>query len=221
KLGIGAYHEYFKQWQYAVEAYKKQLLQNKNDAELYFKLATILDKKLHSPEQALVYYEKALELDKVLSPWNFALANCFEQLNDYENAAKWYKNAIARQEKHRPGNYRRLGIVLNKLGKTEDALVAFKEAELFSRGTFNDAEFYKKHINKASVRYAISYEHYEVNTQMIFYESLVGARMMDNPYAIFENIFNNEDFKDYTHVWVINSFERIPDKYRAADNIIF
>jgi len=221
KLGIGAYHEYFKQWQYAVEAYKKQLLQNKNDAELYFKLATILDKKLYLPEQALVYYEKALELDKVLSPWNFALANCFEQLNDYENAAKWYKNAIARQEKHRPGNYRRLGIVLNKLGKTEDALVAFKEAELFSRGTFNDAEFYKKHINKASVRYAISYEHYEVNTQMIFYESLVGARMMDNPYAIFENIFNNEDFKDYTHVWVINSFERIPDKYRAADNIIF
>lgn len=221
KLGIGVFHEYHKNWLYAVKAYKEQLLKNKKDAQLYFKLGTILDKKLHLPEQALMYYEKALELDKVLSPWNFALANCYEQLNDYENAIKWFKSAIARQEKHRPGNYRRLGFALNKVGRTNDALDAFKEAEIFSRPNYLEEEFYKKHINKNTVRYAISYEYYSIDNKMIFYESLSGARMMDSPFAIFEHIFNDDDFKEYTHIWVVNSYTVIPDQFRSLNNIIF
>lgn len=221
KYGIGIFHEYYKQWNSAVEAYKKQILENDQVAEIYFKLAYILDEKLYSPEQALAYYEKALELDKVLSPWHFALANCYEQLNDYYNAAIWFESAIARQGNHRPGNYRRLGLVYSQLGRTKDALGAFKEAEIFSKANFIDGKFYKKHINKATVRYAISYEHYSIDNQIIFYESLSGARMMDSPFAIFENIFNKSNFKNYTHVWVVNSYHVIPDKYRSINNIIF
>lgn len=221
QLGIGVFHEKHKQWQYAVDAYKSQLLQDESNADLFFKLASILDKKLHKPEQALRYYETALELDKVRSPWHFALANCYEQLNDYHNAAKWFKSAIDRQEKHRPGNYRRLASVLVQLGKTDDALIAYKEAELFSQPNYIDQGFYKKNITKEKVRYAISYEHYSVNNQIIFYESLSGTRMMDSPFAIFEHILGKDDFKNYTHVWVVNSFQVIPNEFRSMDNIIF
>lgn len=221
QLGIGVFHEKYKQWQYAVDAYKRQLLQNESNADLFFKLASIVDKKLHTPEQALHYYETALELDKVRSPWHFALANCYEQLNDYHNAAKWFKSAIERQEKHRPSNYRRLASVLIQLGRTDDALIAYKEAELFSQPNHIDQGFYKKNITKEKIRYAISYEHYSVNDQTIFYESLSGTRMMDSPFAIFEHILGNDDFKNFTHVWVVNSFQVIPEEFRSLDNIIY
>lgn len=221
RFGIGVFHEHYKQLEYAVDAYKNQLQQDDKDAELNFKLASLFERKLYTPEQALQYYEKALELDKVQSPWHFALANCYEQLKDYQNAAKWFESAIARQGTHRPGNYRRLGFVLVQLGRTEDALTAYKEAELFSKPSIIDQGFYKKNITKASVRYAISYEHYPINDKMVFYESLGGTRMMDSPFAIFEYIVNDNNFKDYIHVWVVNSFQVIPDKFRSMKNIIF
>lgn len=221
RFGIGVFHEQYKQWEYAAEAYKNTLLQHDQDAELQFKLASLLRKKLNDPEQALKHYEKALELDKVQSPWHYALANCYEQLKDYQRAAKWYASAIARQTKHRPGNYRRLGFVLSQLGRTEEALEAYKEAELFEKPIIVDQGFYKKNIAKEKIRYAISYEHYAVKDKMVFYESMGGTRMMDNPYAVFEYIVNEQDFEDYTHIWVVNSFSVIPDEFRSKDNIIF
>lgn len=221
RFGIGVFHEHYKQWDYAVDAYKRQLLQTKNDAELYYKVASLYDKKLHEPDEALMYYEKALALDKVHSSWHFSLANCYEHLKDYHNAAKWFMNAIKRQDKHRPGNYRRLASVLIELGRTEDALKAYREAELFEKPSNIDQGFYKRNIKKAKVRYAVSYEHYPVDDQMIFYESLSGTRMMDSPFAIFENIVEKDDFKNYTHVWVVNTFKVIPDKFRSMDNVIF
>src|SRR5699024_7376257 len=187
-----------------VNAYKHLLLEHPLQAEINFRLASILDKKMYRPTEAMPYYEKALDEDKVRSPWHFALANCYEQLGQYEQAAISFTRAIKRQEKHRPGNYRRLGQVLTKLGKKDEALDAFHEAELFSKPNYINQSFYKKNISKDKVRYAISYEYYPVNDHMIFYESLSGTRMMDSPFAIFEHIFNKEDFKNYTHIWVVN-----------------
>src|SRR5690625_389567 len=221
KFGIGIFHEYFKQWESAVEAYKEKLLENNKEARIYVKLASVLDKQLNQDKQAIVYYEKALEIDKVMSPWHFALANCYEQIKDYKNAAKWFESAIARQQKHRPGNYRRLAFVYDQLGRVEEALEVYKEAEIFSKGTFNDVGLYKKHIRKPRVRYAISYEHYDIDDKIIFYESMSGSRMMDSPYAIFESLIKKDDFKEYVHVWVLNSFDVIPEKFRSMNNIIF
>ncbi|MBY7144659.1 CDP-glycerol glycerophosphotransferase family protein [Virgibacillus sp. NKC19-3] len=219
RFGIGVFHEHYKQWEYAIKAYKSQLQEDDTDAELYFKLASLLD-KLYRPEQALQYYEKALELDKVRSPWHFALASCYEQLKDYKNAAKWYESAIARQEKHRPGNYRRLGFVLDKLGRNKESLEAYKEAELFRRPSTINEKLYKKNITKPEVRYATCYEHYPLNENIILYRSS-GARLTDNPYAIFKYIMNDINFKDYIHVWIIDSFKVIPDELKSKDNIIF
>src|SRR5699024_2892202 len=44
---------------------------------------------------------------------------------------------------------------------------------------------------------------------------------MGNPYAIFNYIINDMNFKDFTHVWVVGSFQVIPDEFRAMDNLIF
>src|SRR5699024_9754219 len=219
-FGIGVFHERFEQWKYALEAYENQLKKNNDNAELLFKMASMLD-GINQPKHALMYYKEALELDKVKSPWHFALANCYEQLHDYKNAAKWYKSAIDRQEKHRHENYRRLGFVLSKLGKTKEAITAYKEAELFNKYQIDKPEVYKNDINKISTRYSISYEHYTVNDRIIFYESLSGGRIMGNPYAVFEQIYCDNNFKNYLHVWVLKSFSVIPNDLKNKENIIF
>ena len=220
RWGIGIFHEQNKEWTYAIDAYEKQLSTNHQDAELNYKIATLLN-RIEQSKTAIKYYEKALSLDRVQSKWHFALAICYEKLGDYTNAAKWYKSAIVRQQNHSPGNYRRLGFVLEKLGKPKEALESYNEAELFRRLSFVNKKFHDNQVKKAEVRYAISYEHYPVDEKMIFYESLGGARMMGNPYAIFEHIYDKSDFKDYTHVWVVKSFQVIPEEFRHMNNMIF
>src|SRR5699024_7754143 len=71
------------------------------------------------------------------------------------------------------------------------------------------------------IRYAISYEHYPVVNNMIFYESLSGGRVMGNPYAIFEQVYSDSNFKNYIHIWAIRSFSVIPDDLKDKENIIF
>ncbi|MBO0991470.1 CDP-glycerol glycerophosphotransferase family protein [Bacillus sp. SD088] len=221
RFGIGVFHEHYKQWEYAVEAYKTQLQQNAKDAELQFKLASLLDKRLHAPEEALEYYEKALELDKVRAEWHYSLANCYEKLKDYQNAAKYYSSAIARRQKHNAEWYRRLGFALEKSGKSSEALVAFQEADLFRRPSDINNNFYEKYINNSATRYAISYEYYQVDDKIILYESMAGSRLMCNPLALFQQLLKDKEFKNYTHVWSIKNLDDIPSEYRNFSNILF
>src|SRR5699024_9907200 len=161
-FGIGVFHERFEQWKSALEAYEKQLKKNNDNADLLFKMASMID-GINQRTHALIHYKGPLQLHKVKSPWHVALANCHEQLHDYENAARWYTSAIDRQENQRHENYRRLGFVLGKLGKTEEAIIAYKEAELFNKYQIYKPEVYKNDTTNISTRYAISYEHYSVN----------------------------------------------------------
>lgn len=218
--GIGVFHEKYNQTEFAVEAYKKQLSQDENNAQLNFKLASLF-KKIYEYEAAVEYYEKALKLDKVNARWHYILANCYEELKDYNNAAKWYQNAIDRNLRHNQTMYRRLGFALDKLNKQEEALNAYKEADVFTKPLGVPQNFYKRVIFRNRVRYAISYENYSVNNKMIFYESMSGGGMMGSPFAVFDYLIKNHEFNDFIHIWVINSFQVIPKEYRAMDNVIF
>src|SRR5699024_3784338 len=95
------------------------------------------------------------------------------------------------------------------------------EAELFRRSSVVSKKNHGKDVKKTEVRYAISYEHYPVVNNMIFYESLSGGRIMGNPYAVFEQVYSDSNFKNYIHVWVIRSFSVIPDELKNKDNVIF
>src|SRR5699024_4947539 len=220
-LGVGVLHEHFGKWEYALDAYKNQLQQDGNNAELNFKIASLLESKFFKPDQALEYFEEALKLDKVRPEWHFSLANCYEEMGDYYNAVIWYKSAIDRKQRHTPEWYRRLGFALEKSGEPNKALEAFQEANLFRRPSSIDNKFYKKHIKSSSTRYAISYNHYQVNDKMVFYESMAGSRLMCNPLAIFQHLMANEEFKHYTHVWTVKNIDNVPEELRSLSNVLF
>lgn len=219
KWGIGYMHEKSGYYSRAIEAYNIYLKEN-NNAEIQFKVATLF-KKIGEIESAIEHFEKALELDKVKSPWFYQLALCYEELENYEKAVTAYENAIIRQQTHRPNNYRRLAYVLEKIGKHEEALDSYREAELFRKPSYMSDAAYKKHLESISVRYAENYNYYEIDEEMIFYESMGGAGIIGNPAAMFDYLFNNHTYKSYTHIWVINSFENIPTHMRDKSNIIF
>src|SRR5699024_4718357 len=144
-----------------------------------------------------------------------------EEMREYYNAAKWYKSAIDRKQRHTPEWYRRLGFALEKSGEPNKALEAFQEANLFRRPSSIDNKFYKKHIKSSSTRYAISYNHYQVNDKMVFYESMAGARLMCNPLDIFKDLMDNEEFKHYTHVLSLKIIDKVPTKLSSLSNVLF
>src|SRR5699024_9102824 len=177
--------------------------------------------KTNELDEAIKYYNQALKIDKTQADWHYALANCYEKVDDYHNAAIYYQNAIDRSLMHKPTMYRKLGFTLSNLGETESALNAYRDADLFAKPNIVKPNVYKRDIDKVNVRYGICYHHYQVKSNMIFYESMSGGRMMGNPYAIFEYIIEDQNFKDYIHVWVVNSFQVIPDEFKSKDNIVF
>ncbi len=56
-------------------------------------------------------------------------------------------------------------------------------------------------------KYAKYYKNLLIDDKVILYDSYFGRGMICNPYALFLALLDNEDFQDYTHVWVIE------DKY--------
>lgn len=94
-------------------------------------------------------------------------------------------------------------------------------------GTQNSKEIFqarRKFISDPEERkttFASYYNTISVNDKWIFYESMGGMRMMDNPYAIFKQVYQDKRFDDYIHVWSIATYATIPEEYKEKDNILF
>ncbi|MEY9258415.1 CDP-glycerol glycerophosphotransferase (TagB/SpsB family) [Brevibacterium epidermidis] len=60
-----------------------------------------------------------------------------------------------------------------------------------------------------------------INKTVIFYETMSGSRMGDNPYGIFEYLRNSAEFGEFLHVWSIDSRATIPEQYVDAPDVVF
>lgn len=71
-------------------------------------------------------------------------------------------------------------------------------------------------------KYAKYYKNLLIDDKVILYDSYFGRGMICNPYALFIELINNEDFKDYTHVWVIEDRygnEPIMEQFQNNKNV--
>ncbi len=73
---------------------------------------------------------------------------------------------------------------------------------------------------KQRALYTHYYETLPLNDKTILYESFHGRLMSCNPYAIFKFLLNDERFKDFTHIWVIESSDYIKREYWRLKNLI-
>ena len=89
--------------------------------------------RLYDWENAAIYYEKALEINYHRPYTHYRLGFVYERQKEYEKAAYYYQEAVARNNEHKPYWHYRLGYCLNKLGKFEEANKAFIDMEILHR----------------------------------------------------------------------------------------
>ena len=68
--------------------------------------------------------------------------------------------------------------------------------------------------------YTYFYENLKLQDKTILYESFHGRLMSCNPYAIFKFLLEDERFKDFTHIWVLESSDYIKKELRKLKNLI-
>ena len=77
---------------------------------------------------------------------------------------------------------------------------------------------------RASVKFAEAYKRAKIDDKKILYESYWGRGMIDNPYAIFLELMSRERYRAFTHVWVLDDFEKNQpalQEYRENPNVRF
>ncbi|WP_096021307.1 CDP-glycerol glycerophosphotransferase family protein [Campylobacter lanienae] len=221
--GIGVFHQNKGLWIEAnkayLEYYKNNISINQDDNMLY-KIAMSFD-MLYDWENAAIYYEKALEINYHRPYTHYRLGFVYERQKEYKKAAYCYQEAVARNSEHKPYWYYRLGYCLNKLGKFEEANKAFIEQNITLQIPSGVDDTILK--NKSFKDRAI-YTHYLENTPIIpktiLYETFHGRLMSCNPYAIFLHCINSIDFKDFIHIWVLESAYDMKPEFRKMKNII-
>lgn len=89
------------------------------------------------------------------------------------------------------------------------------------RALFERQRVFIKQPEHLRRRFATYYTSLALRRDVIFYESMSGARMMDNPYAIFLEIYHDPRYAGHTHVWSVAAFETIPEAWRGLQNVTF
>ncbi|QAW01922.1 glycosyltransferase [Bacillus subtilis] len=75
---------------------------------------------------------------------------------------------------------------------------------------------------KRTVEYTRNFKKNKIDPHIIFYESYHGKAMNDNPYAIFKHLVNNEEYKNFTHVWALNDQDNpYANNYKGLKNVRF
>lgn len=150
------------------------------------------------------------------------LGGCLERRSLWQEAENAYRQSVMRTPAHVPERYYRLGHCLVELGRHDEAcevfasLRAIRHAHGLNKSLFEgDAAFRKIAI------YTEYYETLQVEPKTVFYESFHGRNMSCNPYALFLRLLEDEQRRDWTHVWSVCDLEVVPGRFKAMKNVIF
>lgn len=172
------------------------------------------------PSEELI--SAAIARDTTKADWYYQLGQVRERKCDWSGAASAYGDAVARSNQHRPSWYYRLGFVLFRAGRFEEATQAFRETRGFRLPYGVDTRGYSKDpVTRGNMQYREHLDTLPLQPLTILYESTHGAVVGGNPYAIFEHLLDHPEYKNWTHVWAVAADVVIPDHLRSRANVIF
>lgn len=90
----------------------------------------------------------------------------------------------------------------------------------------HSASFWTKSISDDKERRSLYAEYMESNRahpDVVFFESMSGARMMDSPFALFEYIINEKGAGNnrFLCVWSVRALDVVPEAYQNHPDVIF
>lgn len=81
--------------------------------------------------------------------------------------------------------------------------MTFDNVKKIIRTTKN--ELFPSELTKLRTYYAENYENIEIDEDLIFYETRDGNSIVDSPYSLYLELASNKKYKNFKHVWSINS----------------
>ena len=108
---------------------------------------------------------------------------------------------------------------MNTLRKIKTIRQEWEAVKKESRVFINQTE-----ARQSSVKFAEAYKRQKVNENKILYESYWGRGMIDNPYAIFLELMSRDKYQKFTHIWVLDDFEKngpVLQKYQNNPQVQF
>ena len=181
-----------------------------------------------SPVQADPYLARALERDlgQLRATQSAELLYDFgqraESLGCNFVAAEAYLATVQRTTDYSPERYFRLGCALMLTGSYQDACAAFAETRQFKRAHAVDTGQYMKHKHhKQGMAYTEYMETLTVDTRTIMYESMHGAAVAGNPLQIYRTVIRDPRFNGFTHVWVLNREEAVPEELKGRVDVVY
>lgn len=111
---------------------------------------------------------------------------------------------------------RRPNVQSQKSGPAPDSLLSYRRV--------TGDEFWKKKISHADElkrRQAEYNDTVPTDPEVIFYESMSGARMMDSPYALFLRLYRDPADRGFHHVWSVRKPDLVPEELRDNPRITF
>jgi len=100
---------------------------------------------------------------------------------------------------------------LNNSNKNNDEMISISNV---TKKKYKNNKAFKRDVD-----YARLYEENEIIENLIMYESFHGKGMSDSPYAIFKELINDDNYKDYKHIWVLNDTKNCRSKYLLTSNV--
>jgi CDP-glycerol glycerophosphotransferase len=166
--------------------------------------------------------DDALAEDYSRADWHFARGFQLEMLGEWQEAECAYRNAIDRCQDYRSDWYRRLGYVMYRQGKFQEACEALRETHIARAAYGVDSSKYER---SSEERTLLSYQQYiqdlPIRARTILYESYAGVAMGCNPLAIFRFLLSSPEYAEWTHVWVVSGVSAVSKTYRQLRNVIF
>ncbi len=155
-----------------------------------------------------------------ISDLYFVANTCF--LNkDFKNSAKYFREYTRRSNDHNPEVFWKLGVSLYNLKYYKEACNAFSEMKIFKKAYEVSEKPLQSKPFKSHAIYTEYYLNHSIEEDLILYESYHGSSVSGNPYAIFRTLVNDERFKKYTHIWVLNDKDKAPKSLQSNPNVIF
>lgn len=84
--------------------------------------------------------------------------------------------------------------------------------------------YIRRKDHRRNYQYTKHYEKSTVKDHTILYESRDGKSLTDNPYAIFKYLVDHPEYKEYQHIWSVNSVEELRpviSQYKQMKNVKF
>jgi len=127
-ISLKAQNYYWKEdYEDAAKWFEKLIELNESSQFIHEKLSFCYD-RIYEPEKAIEHQLLALKFDQKNAPNLFILGQLYQRIQDYENAEKFYLNALTLLDAPLDAEYVKLATVFNLQGKEKEAIETFKIA---------------------------------------------------------------------------------------------